>query len=143
VIASLPTNKECHYIADIIEFGNKIGKILENTNVYEFVNDDKIYYSVSHLWMIVVEACIKIDGRKHSGRFEQLFPDYNLKKLRAEANKIRHDYHDVEEDELWQRTQEILPDLIDQAENWLRIVRKSYSNNRIDEYYPFWEDFKL
>jgi len=44
----LPTNKECHYIADIIEFGNKIGKILENTDVYEFVNETK-YIILFHI----------------------------------------------------------------------------------------------
>lgn len=90
------SNSEAHYVGDIAE---EAGHALNFAGDLEFLrtnNDLLKLYAVEKAIQNVAEACIKLEGKRNSGRFEFLFPDFTIQDMRTIGNLLRHDYGNID-----------------------------------------------
>ena len=83
---------EAHLVGDIVDEGGAALRFVADMDAEALGNDEKSFYAARCALQNTCEACIRIDGKLGSGRFERLFPGESITAIRQVGNGIRHRY---------------------------------------------------
>lgn len=102
----MPSNQPAIRLADIIENAERIREYTSGLKYEEFLQDRKTMDAVERCFERIAEA-----SRKLGNRFDDTYPELELRSLRGFGSVLRHDYDGVAPDLLWLFKERELPGL--------------------------------
>ena len=120
----LLSNREAHLVGDVAEEIAKAMAFAAGHSAAELGDDPLRLYTVEKAIMNGIEACIR-PQRENTGRFDLLFADFDFEALRTMGNRLRHDYGNVDVQQLWVDLTGVLPALRSRAEALLADHRRA------------------
>ena len=115
----MPSDKPARRLEDIIENAQAIQRYVAEMDLDAFEADSRTYDAVERCLERISEAAAKLGDLAPA-----LMPDQPWQKIRALANRLRHEYDAIREDRLWDIVQVDLPALCAACEDALRKLRE-------------------
>jgi uncharacterized protein with HEPN domain len=100
----LPISDPERHLRDILSSIDQIEKFIGDMNFGEYQEDDKTKAAVERKLQILTEAVIRLE----MGGVEA-FPDIDWKGYRGMGNFLRHSYHRVADEIVWNTVEDDLP----------------------------------
>ncbi|MEM5518577.1 HepT-like ribonuclease domain-containing protein [Henriciella sp. AS95] len=95
------SNREAHLVGEIFEESEKALSWTAEKDEQSFLRDEPLVYATEKAIQNTVEACIQLEGKLDTGRFEALFPNYTLRAVKKIGNSLRHNYAGVTATEVY------------------------------------------
>jgi uncharacterized protein with HEPN domain len=111
----LPSRNAAIYFGDILKAIQRIADFIGPMNFEHYTEDEKTASAVERQLLIVTEASIRLNMEDRD-----LCPDVEWQDMRNLGNRLRHVYHDVDNELIWNIVQEDLPQLKRKVEQTLR-----------------------
>lgn len=112
------------YLQDIIKAVNAVGVFLKGKTKEDFLSDELLQSAVLHKLTIIGEAVTRI-----SDETKEKYPDVEWKEIKGFRNIVVHAYFSIDNEVIWQTTQNDLTNLRTKTEI---ILRDEYPHFKLD-----------
>jgi uncharacterized protein with HEPN domain len=100
----LPFNDPERHLRDILESIDQIDKFIRDMSFTDYQRDEKTKAAVERKVQILTEAVIRLEAEG-----PEVFPAIDWKGYRGMGNFLRHSYHRVSDEIVWNTAKEDLP----------------------------------
>jgi uncharacterized protein with HEPN domain len=102
----MPFSDPRRHLEDVLDAINKIDEFIGAIDFNAYRADDKTKAAVERKIQVLTEAIIRLDDESPGA-----YPEIDQKGYRGMGNILRHSYHRVDDDIVWNTVKEDLPDL--------------------------------
>lgn len=102
----MPFRDSRRHLEDVLDAINKIDEFVGAIDLNAYRADDKTRAAVERKIQVLTEAIIRLDDESPGA-----YPEIDQKGYRGMGNILRHSYHRVDDDIVWNTVKEDLPDL--------------------------------
>ena len=102
----MPFSDARRHLEDVLDAINKIDEFIGAIDLNAYRADEKTKAAVERKIQVLTEAIIRLEDESPGA-----YPEIDQKAYRGMGNILRHSYHRVDDDIVWNTMKEDLPDL--------------------------------